>query len=153
DAIDLTATTDTAIVLNTGLIDGNVTLSSFDDKAINTGVVTGSLYLGGGDDRLDTREGIVLTSINGDDGNDTILGSATEEAICGGNGTDQLKGFAGDDQIQAQNGNDTLEGGAGGDYLAGGSGFDTASYRGSSGGVTADLTDSGNNTGDATDDI
>lgn len=49
-------------------------------------------------------------------------------------------------------GNDTLIGGAGADVLVGGTGTDTASYANASAGVTANLTSSAGNTGDAAGD-
>lgn len=62
--------------------------------------------------------------INGDGGNDTIVGAAIDDSINGGSGNDSIRGGSGDDVLNGNDGNDTLNGGAGNDVLTGGSGAD-----------------------------
>jgi Ca2+-binding RTX toxin-like protein len=63
-----------------------------------------------------------------------------------------LHGNAGADTLHGGNNDDILYGGAGGDTLNGDAGTDTASYTNASSGVTVDLTNTANNTGDAAGD-
>ncbi len=69
-------------------------------------------------------------------GGDTLV---SIENLFGSNYNDTLTGDAGANTLSGYGGNDVLEGGAGADALDGGDGFDTASYGGSSAGVTVDL--------------
>lgn len=59
----------------------------------------------------------------------------------------------GDDILAGYDGNDTIDGGGGADTLNGGKGNDVASYQSASSGVTVDLSDMSNNTGDAEGDV
>lgn len=75
-------------------------------------------------------------SIDGGDGNDSILlssqvtapavinGGDGDDAITGGSGSDVLLGGAGDDALYGSNGNDGFDGGAGDDLVQGGNGRD-----------------------------
>ncbi len=81
---------------------------------------------------------------HGDDGNDSIDG---------GGGNDYLSGGSGNDTLNGGDNNDILVGGEGGDFLNGGSGWDTASYAGSSAGVTVSLTTGTGSGGDAQGDV
>jgi hypothetical protein len=58
---------------------------------------------------------------NGNDGDDTLDGSATDVAIVatGGSGNDALLGGPGDDSLTGDSGNDIISGGAGNDTLRG----------------------------------
>ncbi len=69
--------------------------------------------------------------LNGNEGNDTILGGPNTEFIDGGADDDSLVGGAGNDTILGGSGNDRIEGGAGDDSLVGGSGSDTFVFSGS----------------------
>lgn len=62
--------------------------------------------------------------INGDDGDDVIVGSSIDETINGGAGNDSLRGTDGNDLLNGDEGEDTLNGGAGDDSLIGGAGAD-----------------------------
>jgi Ca2+-binding RTX toxin-like protein len=63
-----------------------------------------------------------------------------------------LQGGSGNDHLIGNDVNNTLIGGAGADILDGGNGFDTADYRNASAGLTANLADPSQNTGDAAGD-
>ena len=77
--------------------------------------------------------------INGLGGNDTLYGHGGDDILDGGTGNDALNGGDGDDELDGGLGDDTLNGGSGADKLTGGEGDDTASYAGSSAGVTVRL--------------
>lgn len=64
--------------------------------------------------------------LEGYDGKDKIYGDSGNDTIYGGNGNDTLKGESGNDRIFGQNGNDKLYGNSGNDYLRGGKGDDSA---------------------------
>ncbi|MFI0844573.1 calcium-binding protein [Mesorhizobium sp. IMUNJ 23232] len=81
-----------------------------------------------------------------------ITGGAGVASFSGSDFGDQFIGGLNDDFLIGYLGNDTLEGGAGFDSLNGGAGIDTASYEHSGAGVLADLSNAGNNTGDAQGD-
>lgn len=82
-------------------------------------------------------------SVNGDDGNDLLTGSAGPDFFSGGNGRDTLRGNDGDDILHGNGDNDLLIGGNGDDVLSGGDGND--SIRGEQG--ADDLSgDAGNDT-------
>ena len=70
----------------------------------------------------------------GGNGNDTLVGYATDDllqgndgndTLYGGNGNDTLEGGTGNDALYGNNGNDLLNGGVGNDTLDGGAGNDT----------------------------
>jgi|GEM_PF-5021303 len=93
-------------------------------------------------------------TIQGNNGTgDVIAGLAGDDTISGRSGNDTLYGGAGNDSLDGGSGADTLIGGAGADVLDGGSGNDdTASYVGSSAGVTVDLAAGTGSGGDAEGD-
>ncbi|MEO9781710.1 MAG: calcium-binding protein [Sedimentitalea sp.] len=70
----------------------------------------------------------------------------------GTNKSDKLFGLGGNDLLLGYNGKDILVGGAGADILDGGGGRNTASYEDATTSVTADLSDSSKNLGDAAGD-
>ncbi len=65
------------------------------------GTGAGLLFnLGGGNDMVNILPGVlVATTINGEDGNDSITGGGGNDIINGGNGIDTLKGGSGDDTL------------------------------------------------------
>jgi serralysin len=86
-----------------------------------------------------------MADIRGDDGNDTLDGTAQADRIRGDKGSDLLRGLGGNDQLEGDDGNDrllggagrdTLEGDQGNDVLTGGGGADVFRY---SGGDDADV--------------
>ncbi len=100
---------------NSGTINGAVNTSSFDDQLVNTGHLSGDVWLGGGNDLFDGRQAQSSTgTIDGYDGNDTILTGDGVQTLIGGFGNDILSGGGG---------NDLLTGGAGADSFRFGTGF------------------------------
>jgi uncharacterized delta-60 repeat protein len=88
-----------------------------------------SLYGGKGNDRLDAS-GIFAKYaghgwLQGDDGDDTLIGSNKRDDLQGNRGNDVLIGQAGDDSLDGGSGNDSLNGGDDYDKLRGGEGNDT----------------------------
>ncbi|WP_143481806.1 calcium-binding protein, partial [Pseudomonas citronellolis] len=78
-------------------------------------------------------ERIKTMLLQGGEGNDTLIGYASDDRLSGGTGNDRLYGEAGhdwleggvgNDSLYGDAGNDTLIGGAGSDYLTGGEGSD-----------------------------
>jgi Ca2+-binding RTX toxin-like protein len=91
------------------------------------------------DFRLTTR-----LTINGDEGNDTILDSDSDSgngnSLWGGDGNDRIFGNGGDDYIDGGPGNDLIDGGPGKDTIIGGGGNDTFILRrGHAGGGTENI--------------
>ena len=67
-------------------------------------------------------------NISGGNGNDTIFGGGGADVLSGDNGNDVVNGGAGNDNVSGGNGNDVLNGGSGSDLLFGNNGDDTAVY-------------------------
>ncbi|WP_395454007.1 DUF4347 domain-containing protein (plasmid) [Azospirillum melinis] len=93
----------------------------------------------------------------GDDTGNTINGGAGNDSIVGGTGNDSLIGGLGDDTLvgggnSGQSAGDTLNGGLGADHYVGGNGFTIVTYENATTGVTLDLTNGANNTGEAAGD-
>ncbi|QRM27455.1 hypothetical protein [Microvirga sp. VF16] len=132
-------------------------------------------------DSIEFQGGFGNDTLKGGIGNDKLLGEADSDALDGGKGNDTLDGSAGFDLLIGGDGDDVLDGGADRDVLRGGSGndrlvgggdedvltgglgadqliggdglFDMALYEGDDGqGVTANLTDSTKNKGEAEGD-
>ncbi len=148
---------------NSGTIRGSVTLSNlgFDRYDGTGGHVLGVVQGQGGDDLL--IGGSFMDSLDGGDGNDSIHGAGGNDILFGGSGDDTIQGGEGDDYVLASLGEDQLEGGAGNDTLLGeagpdvldgGDGIDIASYLSPfPGTLLVDLTDETNNLGEAAGDI
>ncbi len=99
-------------------------------------------------------DSFTYTIIDGNGGSDTATVDVTVNGsvINGTAGNDTLNGTAGDETINGLAGNDILEGLGGADILDGGTGIDTASYIGSSTGVTVSLATGTGTGGDAQGD-
>lgn len=63
--------------------------------------------------------------LNGDSGDDRLVGSLGNDTLNGGLGNDSLSGSAADDFVFGDAGNDTLDGGQGSDVIFGGDGNDS----------------------------
>jgi len=116
---------------------------------------------GGGNDLADygaSASGVAvdLSSASAQSGGDAagdVLSNI--ENVAGSGSADTLTGTSGDNTILGNGGDDVLKGAGGADSLVGGSGNDTASYAGSSAGVTVDLTvaTAQTSSGDASGDV
>ncbi|MCR6499484.1 hypothetical protein MUO32_10605 [Shinella sp. CPCC 101442] len=82
-----------------------------------------------------------------------ITNSTLDDIIQGDDGNNTLLGTDGADHIKGLDGNDKLIGGKGADRLNGGEGRDTASYSNATAGVIASLVNPSSNTGDAAGDV
>ena len=89
-----------------------------------------------GDNRLDfsATELYMVDGVGGGAGNDTVIGSFTDDDLFGGDGNDLIGGLGGADSLEGGNGDDRLVGGDGADTLEGLRGNDTLT-----GGADADL--------------
>ena len=81
---------------------------------------------GGGNDLVDASALSKAVSLNGGDGNDTLIGGSANDEIEGNAGDDWIEGNGGNDLLRGDNywdgniaGNDTLWGGAGNDTIHG----------------------------------
>ena len=105
--------------------------------------------------------GDAIENVIGSGYDDALTGSKVANSLWGMGGNDELDGLrhddnlyggSGDDDLDGGRGDDTLEGGPGADVLTGGDGSDTASYAGSTMGVTVRLHTSSARGGDAKGD-
>ena len=79
-----------------------------------------------GDNRFFFRSGTPIpATLNGEAGNDYLVGGAGDDTINGGDGNDVLIGDGGNDTLNGGAGNDFMSGGGGNDTLNGDSGDDT----------------------------
>ncbi len=100
-----------------------------------------------GDDlvRIDDSNGVftdtISTTMDGGDGNDTLLGGAGNETFLGGDGNDTVDGNGGDDAASLGAGDDTFvwDPGDGSDTIDGEGGNDTMLFNGANGGERVDL--------------
>jgi len=81
-----------------------------------------------GDDTL--LGGLGAETINGGDGNDILFGGSGNDRINAGAGHDLVMGNTGDDTLVGNDGDDSIMGGAGRDVLAGGAGDDQLAGQG-----------------------
>ncbi len=118
------------ILDNSGTIDGAVMLAAGNDVVNNSGIMLGATLLEDGNDRYEGATGEHYGTVEGGNGNDTLIGGAAPDAFYGDAGNDSLAGGGGDD---------FLEGGLGADVIDGGAGLDTVSFAESPFAVTVDL--------------
>lgn len=96
----------------------------------------GTIYVLGGEggDRISAAGTDLATDMDGQGGDDAIVGGSYldtirggigNDTISGGGGKDTLFGDAGNDKLHGDGGNDTLSGGEGDDLLVGGADHDT----------------------------
>jgi len=107
---------------------GNDTLPQTFDSNTFTAI---AVFLGRGDDRFSMPPGPAplgndALTVDGDGGNDTIVGGPGDDLINGGAGADDLRGGPGDDVIFGNGGDDLVDGGIGTDTEILGGGNDTA---------------------------
>jgi Ca2+-binding RTX toxin-like protein len=80
---------------------------------------------GPGDDRLAITTPSMACTVDGDDGDDVLTGSAGLDRLYGGDGVDLVNGRGGADYVYGDAGNDTVNGGPGDDVrVSGGDGND-----------------------------
>ena len=79
---------------------------------------------GNGNDRVDCTTLKIPVSIDGDDGDDTIIGSEKSDRIDGGPGGDSINGGKGNDKLRGEEDDDTVRGGKGNDTVEGNDGED-----------------------------
>jgi Ca2+-binding RTX toxin-like protein len=101
------------------------------DQTLNAGSAAG--------DHVSNVEGFYLTNF--------------ADSFTGGSASVFVYGFAGADTITGSAASDIIDGGPGSDTIDGGGGFDYVSYYSSTTGVTVDLKNPANNTGDAKGDV
>ena len=92
-----------------------------------------------GTDIEDVQGSMLADRLSGDNRKNMMWGLGGDDWLYGDNGDDTLDGGEGDDELNGGDGEDTLKGGPGADKLTGGEGDDTATYAGSSAGVTVRL--------------
>ena len=85
-----------------------------------------------------TTTGLLTTTVELGEGDDTFDGSADNETVVGGAGDDTLTGNGGDDALDGGAGDDQFLGGVGTDALVGGAGDDTFTWRNGHGSDTVD---------------
>ncbi len=78
----------------------------------------------GGDGKDEIEGGKGDDELYGEKGNDDIDGGEGDDLLSGGSGNDELDGGEGDDVLKGGDGNDELEGDDGNDLLVGGAGND-----------------------------
>jgi len=141
---------------------GHPSLGGSWELDVTTGPVTASLPFSGTGDwvhRL-AYSGTPTAgndTLVGDDTGNTINGLAGNDSITGGTGNDSLVGGDGDDTLVGGGNSgvaagDTMNGGLGADHYVGGSGFNIVTYEDATAGLTLDLTNGANNTGEAAGD-
>jgi Ca2+-binding RTX toxin-like protein len=80
-----------------------------------------------GNDNISFGSTQIGATVDGDDGNDVILGTANADTISGGKGHDYIFAGGGNDSVTGGDGNDVIIGGKGNDTLHGDAGNDVIS--------------------------
>jgi Ca2+-binding RTX toxin-like protein len=110
-----------------GVIAGSIaamSLSNAVSLVVNRGLMDGNVSLAGGADRFDGSFGQQGAVYGGLD-NDTVWGGAGDDSLFGDEGADRLRSGAGDDALYGGAEADLLAAAAGDDFLAGGDGDDS----------------------------
>lgn len=114
-----------AVLVNSGRIEvtqlGHMAYdgSTGDEVITNSGTIIGGVLLQGGHDFCNGAWGI-QSLVNGNEGNDTLIGGVADDILAGEDGADTLEGGAGEDMLTSSDGDDRRSGGAGDDLLDGG---------------------------------
>lgn len=124
DTFDETTTnTEEYAVVTTSGAENDTLTTNTKDSTLMDGQDGDDYLLGGtGDDTL--YGGAGNDYLYGDAGNDTLYGGADADNLVGADGHDTLYGGTGNDSLKGNLGNDALSGGDGNDYLNGGAGDD-----------------------------
>ena len=109
--------------------------------------------LGAGNDSIIVNDGFSFFRRGGDPIPATLNGEAGNDFIIGGRGNDTISGGDGRDVLHAGGGNDTASGGAGNDIIDGGAGNDTLNGDAGDDNLSGDAGDDTVNGGDGADRI
>jgi Ca2+-binding RTX toxin-like protein len=110
------------------------------NTAVCNSAATGAALVGaGGNDRLMATFLDVPVTLDGGDGNDTLVGGGGDDLLDADDGNDTLIGLGGRDELRGDDDTDRLDGGPGADVLDGGTGTDTADYSDAAGPLAIDL--------------
>jgi Ca2+-binding RTX toxin-like protein len=116
------------LTLNAGDGNNTITVGAL-DATFAAAVVAGSrsVTINGedGDDNLIATATNIALAITGGNGADTLLGGGLMDTINGGLGDDSIDGGGGNDSLAGGDDNDTVKGGAGTDSIDGGAGNDS----------------------------
>ena len=115
-------------ILEYGNVDYTLTDTSLTGRGTDTlsQIELARLQGGTGDNRLDASGATTINvTLDGAEGNDTLIGGGKSDGLLGRDGDDSLRGNRGNDTLNGNNGNDTLRGHSGNDLLNGGDGDDT----------------------------
>jgi len=126
DAVEVygNTTADHVVVSNQG---GEVDVAGFSYgiRAANTEQALDDLFVHGqeGDDTIEALDGVetlVMLTFNGNDGNDTLIGSPLDDMLNGGDGDDRIDGRGGVNDVDGGAGTDTIlvRGTAGADTIS-----------------------------------
>ncbi|MDA0282002.1 MAG: FG-GAP-like repeat-containing protein [Planctomycetota bacterium] len=100
------------------IVNGGAGSDTIDAGGADTGTVIVELNGDGGQDTI--LGGLMSDRINGGDGDDSITAGSGNDTVSGGEGQDEVFGEDGDDLILGDGGNDTLSGDDGNDVIDGG---------------------------------
>jgi len=109
------------LIVNLGAGNDELLVSGVDAAFTQTVLALG----GSGDDLINASTLLRPISMEGGDGDDTLIGGSGNDVLSGEAGADSLTGNAGDDTLLGGSEADVLSGGAGHDLLSGHSGPDT----------------------------
>jgi hypothetical protein len=136
-----------------GVGGASITLNLDDgDDSTHFSAVTAAIdqHGGLGNDILAASDDSAASTINGDDGDDTINGGAHADTINGGAGDDIIAGNAGNDTIDGGDGDDSFTEGPGADDIHGGASVagDSVTYQPTAANLTVSFDDVANDAGE-----